>query len=616
MSVKFSGRVIITGRNAMGYLGDTTAPVISVISSGTPNATNATITWTTDEAATSVVDYGLTAGYGSTQSDASLVTSHSVTIVGLSPSTTYHFQVTSVDAFSNSSSSADGTLATAASGVASNPSCGLTNVTVNRPPDTRYQSYIANISTDGTTVTVQTTAAHDFLNNDTLKISGTTNYNSAKGVYETINSVADNTHFTYLKTGALATETAGFVTWNPAPTAGSTYVDPVFGCTVKRLGDYETTEALLSPIYSTFMQADPSNTYVFGITTSDGKYRLMNLSNWSIYKTPAQFALNTGGGSLSSTNNPRWLSSTEVIFNRSLILYKKNVVTDVVTQLHDFGADGCSGNLFTGNTGDLDESRDSIAYRCGNPTGGFDFFTYRISTDTSGRPSGAYHSTAASDFPFMGDDGTFFIFWGGTPGVQQFNGTTGALIQTVLPFSPHGRPMKDGSGNILLVFEDTANGISSPYACGGTIQGIASINVATLTKTCILANANLGRVTHFSTSSSIGPNPDWVTFEIKRSSSTSTAAYVQNLPTNYISAWQLNYNQVMTCKVDGSSCYILAHLYSRGGGVYERQPFAHMTPDGKYVFWRAGWGICDNNSPACSNSNASWNETAVIQIRS
>jgi len=64
-----------------------------------PSPTEVTITWATDVPATSQVDYGITSGLGVlTQPDTQLVTSHSVTISGLTPETTYRFQVRSADA--------------------------------------------------------------------------------------------------------------------------------------------------------------------------------------------------------------------------------------------------------------------------------------------------------------------------------------------------------------------------------------------------------------------------------------------------------------------------------------------------------------------------------------
>jgi len=87
---------------------DEAAPNIITVSSGTPEDINATITWTTSIASNSLVTYGAgangcAAGQGtpSTESDISNVTSHSITLNALVPSTTYYYRVTSTDAASN-----------------------------------------------------------------------------------------------------------------------------------------------------------------------------------------------------------------------------------------------------------------------------------------------------------------------------------------------------------------------------------------------------------------------------------------------------------------------------------------------------------------------------------
>ena len=95
---------------------DTTAPVISLVNSTSRTKTGATITWTTNEAATSQIEYGLTEEYGSsTTLDTSLVTSHSVELAGLKAGKTYHYRVISNDAANNQAVSADATFKTAAS---------------------------------------------------------------------------------------------------------------------------------------------------------------------------------------------------------------------------------------------------------------------------------------------------------------------------------------------------------------------------------------------------------------------------------------------------------------------------------------------------------------------
>jgi uncharacterized repeat protein (TIGR02543 family) len=78
----------------------------------TEGQTTATITWQTNEPATSVVNYGLTAAYGDTEQDLTLVTDHSITLTGLSMETTYHYQIQSEDAQTNVSSTDDATFTT------------------------------------------------------------------------------------------------------------------------------------------------------------------------------------------------------------------------------------------------------------------------------------------------------------------------------------------------------------------------------------------------------------------------------------------------------------------------------------------------------------------------
>src|SRR5215472_8383008 len=73
------------------------------------------ITWTTDVASNSVVNYGTTAAsYGSsTAVDPTMVTSHQVTVSALSAGTTYYYQVQSTDAKNNNGKSGGHKFATA-----------------------------------------------------------------------------------------------------------------------------------------------------------------------------------------------------------------------------------------------------------------------------------------------------------------------------------------------------------------------------------------------------------------------------------------------------------------------------------------------------------------------
>src|SRR6202030_1550905 len=66
------------------------APVISAVTATNITSTSATITWTTDLPSNSQVSFGTTPAYSSqTALDNTMVTSHSVILTGLTPSTTY-----------------------------------------------------------------------------------------------------------------------------------------------------------------------------------------------------------------------------------------------------------------------------------------------------------------------------------------------------------------------------------------------------------------------------------------------------------------------------------------------------------------------------------------------
>ena len=88
------------------YGADTPAPSITAVSAVAQQNGTATVTWTTDEAADSRVDYGTSASpLNLNVTDPARVTSHSMQLSGLTPGTTYHFRVTSADSVGNSTTS-------------------------------------------------------------------------------------------------------------------------------------------------------------------------------------------------------------------------------------------------------------------------------------------------------------------------------------------------------------------------------------------------------------------------------------------------------------------------------------------------------------------------------
>lgn len=86
---------------------DIIAPIISNIRAINITSTSTEITWDTNEGATSVVNYGRDILYGSRAEGVAFVLNHSVVLGGLESETTYHFSITSVDAWGNTAISGD-----------------------------------------------------------------------------------------------------------------------------------------------------------------------------------------------------------------------------------------------------------------------------------------------------------------------------------------------------------------------------------------------------------------------------------------------------------------------------------------------------------------------------
>lgn len=95
---------------------DTTPPVITNVQIVDVTQTTATVTWTTDEASDTRVEFGTSTSYGAVAVKPESVTSHSFTLDGLTPGTPYNLRVKSWDnaPVRNSATSANYTFTTLA----------------------------------------------------------------------------------------------------------------------------------------------------------------------------------------------------------------------------------------------------------------------------------------------------------------------------------------------------------------------------------------------------------------------------------------------------------------------------------------------------------------------
>jgi hypothetical protein len=126
--------------------GGGSGPNISGISVNSITTVSANVIWTTDVPATTQVEYGITAAYGNlTTLNATLSTSHSQALAGLTIGTLYHYRVHSKNSGGVESISGDAVFST--------------NSTVDTTPPTVSMTAPASGATVSNTVTVSATAA-------------------------------------------------------------------------------------------------------------------------------------------------------------------------------------------------------------------------------------------------------------------------------------------------------------------------------------------------------------------------------------------------------------------------------------------------------------------------
>jgi hypothetical protein len=232
--------------------GTAPGPVITNVNSSSVTSGTAVITWTTDQASSSVVNYGTTTGYGSSASLAPLVTTHSVTLTGLSPNTTYDYDVASANSANTTSTSGNFTFKTSSNTAP--------------PPVISYLNYW------GVTATGVTIAWSTDVPANTAVAYGTTN---ALGQLSPVQTALTNSHGVTL-TGLNAGTTYYFVAQS-ADGSGNTGYSTTYTFTTLQgpptISNVTPNPAANNKASISWTTSTPTNSYVqYGLSTSYGFY--------------------------------------------------------------------------------------------------------------------------------------------------------------------------------------------------------------------------------------------------------------------------------------------------------------------------------------------------------
>ncbi len=295
---------------------DTTPPQISSVYAGNITATSAVISWTTDENATSQVEYGTTTSFGSsTTLDSTLTTNHSQTLTGLSPSTTYYYRVISSDASSNQAVSSTKSFTTAAQadttppvisniGVSSVTSSTVTISWVTNEPSTSQVDYGLTTSY-GYSTTLDSTLATVHSVTITGLASGTTyDFRVRSSDASSNEAVSSNNTFTTSNTAPSVTSLTA------SPSSGTTPLTVTFSATASDTDGYITDYDWDFDGDGTYDQNTSNVSSVTHTYTSAGTYsvRVRVTDNGGATATSSAATVSVS----SSTNQPPVVSSVTV----------------------------------------------------------------------------------------------------------------------------------------------------------------------------------------------------------------------------------------------------------------------------------------------------------------
>lgn len=301
---------------------DVTAPTITSVAVSGISTSQATVTWTTDELSNSNVTYSTNTSYNNSATSTSMVTSHSVTLTGLSPNTTYNIRVRSVDPLSNSAqvdaaspgsnpvgnfsfTTAQGAVISSVSAIAVSGNSATIVWNTNQDSDS-YVVYSANADLSGSQTTGSATlvggAGPTYEHRVTLtglstnqqyyyKVrstngSGNLAEDTNGGGYYTFTTVNDVTAPTVSNVASsLASQTSAVITWLTNELADS---QVLYGTTAGNLNQQTSVNATMTINHSVVISSlTAGTTYYYKVVSADPQGNSTTSSEYS-FGTTAQ----------------------------------------------------------------------------------------------------------------------------------------------------------------------------------------------------------------------------------------------------------------------------------------------------------------------------------------
>jgi hypothetical protein len=408
-----------------------------------------------------------------------------------------------------------------------------------------------------------------------------------------------------------------------APRLGGSYVDPVFGCSVKRLTDgshdetgWDGKHLAFMNYYSTLTALNASDSMLF-VVSDDGNWRIRNLSGGVVIpfaKMPA------------FSGHPVWdaFDGNVFYYASKSTLYKASVsgISVNSTALHIFNE---YQGIVSPDAADLSQDGDHVALVGQNANNTLDVFVWSLSHQaktslytTTCTINGDIGGAAAQPgcvhkLQLTADNLLSIQFLGDGSGAEQalrlWNGSALVHLQDKTDHYDTGYDLNGKSVFIASNNSDTLPGLKNPCASGWgmDVRQLVSLQSAV----CLLDRQPYWHVSYRG-----GPSQPWIALSFFDDRKPGPELLANNEKYETLSAgnWKLYEDEIVLAKVDGSSVYRLAHARSRSNENYWGQPHAAISRDGKYVVFTSNMAF-HAGCPANMHVPGECSDVYLIKVR-
>jgi len=407
-----------------------------------------------------------------------------------------------------------------------------------------------------------------------------------------------------------------------APPLAQSYVDPVFGCSVKRVTDSSRDETAwdgkhlaFMNYYSTFTPINASDSMLF-VVSDDGNWRIRNVDGGTVIPVSKMPGF---------SGHPVWDASDGNVFYYAAknTLYKGTISNTTVkaSALNRFNE---YTNIVSPDAADLSQDGDHIALVGQNANNTMDVFVWSLSRHSK---SSVYTTQCVMNGDINGAT---------QPGCIHKLQLTAENLLTI-QFLGDGSDAEQGvrlwNGSTLIHLQDKTNHYDTGYDLNGKSIFIASNNSTTLSglrnacssgwgmdvrqlgdlrsATCLLDHQPYLHVSYRG-----GPSQPWIALSFFDDRKPGPELLFSNSNYEKPSAenWKLYEDEITLAKVDGSAVYRLAHARSRSSENYWGQPHAAISRDGKYVVFTSNMAF-QGGCPADMHVPDECTDVYLIKIR-